>query len=377
MSIRTYSTSHWMLGLVAASAAWMFALAYPSEPVRAETGTGGDTMVDAADSGTTVDTSTVDTGDATDATDVDALDATPADVGDTASDAAGAPDVDTGADADAGPDTGLDTAVDADTFDAGADVDTGPDADTGGDTGPRPEDTGVDVGPRFRFAGMVDVQFQTDGSGVEVLLRRTDADGRWERTTGPSGQFEIDGLAPGDYEVELSLSGYVTRAESLRLEGDREERYTLVRDQEAALTVEALFPEDADAPDTVGFSLEGERGSKSPSEPVSVEQRRASWSVDALPVGEWNVVADAEGWAPVSFAFTIAEPRASSTPFAVRLYMRRTPETPPAADTSGCTCRDRGGGGGGAPGPGGPFGPPAILVLFGLSVVGLRYASGN
>lgn len=363
-------------GSVVAVALSLFITATAADEARAETGVGSDTSGDVSDvSADVADSGVVSDTTGTDAGDTSGMDTTGGDTGDPSLDASdtttdGGGDVETGVDA--GPDTGADTGPDTgmDAGDTG--IDTGDTVGTD-DTG---VDTGVDAGPTFSLAGLVELQFRTDASGAEVVLRRADGDGRWERSTNRAGRFEFDGLAPGDYEIEVSASGYATRGDSLELDRDRELQYTLVRDQSAAMKVEAVFPEEADeTAETVEFRLEGERGSRSPSEPVAVEERRASWSVDALPVGAWTVAAEADGWESVSFDFTVREAREGGTPYAIRLYMRRPSDTPSPADTSGCGCRDRDRGGGRTPGPGGPYGPPAIVVLFGLGVIGVRFAT--
>jgi len=361
MSYCRYTRAGRVLAAVTALAVWSLGgLAAPTS-VRADTSV--DTSADAGDAEGGMD------GGATEGSDTAGMDAVDGETEDVSRDAT--TDAETGGDGSAPTDGAETGSTDAEVGDTGADTDAAGDAGDGdGDAG----DAGVDAGPRFRFVGIADVQFRTEESGVQVVLRRTDGEGRWERTTSRSGRFEIGGLVAGDYEIELSLSGYVTRADSFVLDSDRVVRYDLVRDQSAVLEVDAIFPEGAEAASSVEFSLEGDRGSRSPSEPVEVREGRASWTVETLPVGEWRIEARAEGWRPVSFRFAIAESRDDATPFAIRLFMRRTPDTPPSADTSGCGCSDRDGGST-APRPGGPLGSPAVLLLFAFGVVGLRFSS--
>lgn len=330
-------------------------------PVRADTGPADATeTTDIAEAdgsdGTSADVGdAVGGADASDAIEGDATDATSSDVGDTAVPDAG----DTG-DLDGGD---VDTASDAD---VASDAETGDRDGVGADA---EGDALVDAGPSLRYSGRVSVQFGGgDDGGVAVELRRADGEGRWERTTDEDGAFSFGGLAPGEYEVEISLQGYTTIGEAFALEGDRHVRYRLFQDQDVDLQVRALFPDRDDVPEEVEMELRGERPGEGRSATVEVDEENvATWTVEELGVGTWTVRANASEYEPLSFEFEARGPDRQSRELDLRLYMRPEPGEPPPADTSGCNCADRDSGQG-TPSPG-PYSPPAIVVVFGLSLV--------
>lgn len=324
-------------------------------PVRADTGPAD--VTDATDTAEAdvSDAVSADVGDAVDgastadATEGDATDATPSDVGDTAV-----------------PDAGDTGTRDGSDVDAASDVDTGEQDGVGSDA---EEDVLVDAGPSLRYSGRVSVQFGGgDDGGVAVELRRADGEGRWERTTDEDGAFSFGGLAPGEYEVEISLQGYTTIGEAFALEGDRHVRYRLFQDQDVDLQVRALFPDRDDVPGEVEMELRGERPGEGRSATVEIDEENvATWAVEELGVGTWTVSANASEYEPLSFEFEARGPDRQSRELDLRLYMRPEPGEPPPADTSGCNCSDRDSGQG-TPSPG-PYAPPAIVVVFGLSLV--------
>jgi len=281
-------------------------------------------------------------------------------------------DGDTGVIEDTGPDVAddagdvapmdveaTDTAPDAVDRDAGASTD----ADVGGDTG-----TTIPSGPA-KLDGRVTVKFADDNADVTVSAEPEFGSWSVEETTGPSGDFAFEDIPTGRYQLTFQRTDYVQQGRTLELRGDRSLRVDLFPDQSVQLRAEAFFEEN-DAPESVTFRLNSDRGSLSPSEdPVPVDSNVATWNVDDLPVGNWTLTAEADGYLSASYLVGVPPAEVSSgdaRQFDIRLHM--VSENRQADSVSdgggGCGCRDedaRGGGGGGRI-PGG-FGPGALLLV--------------
>jgi MYXO-CTERM domain-containing protein len=334
----------------------------------AETGVfldAGDTAADTLDAS---DVGDIEVGDVdADAADLDATDADAADTTDAGDTDGDTTDVgDTGGDpTDAGMDAG-----DTQTVDTGVDVgDTGG-ADTAdakvdaGDTGLMTDAASdADAGALSRFFGRVDVEGLEDDSGVEIVLERTDGDEEWSRTTGADGTFAFDGLENGAYSVQLTKPEFVTISETFQLNGDRQVRYTMFRDQEVDLRVEAVFPDAETAPDGVRFNLEGPRGPIQPGGAIAVEGNSATWSVENLGVGTWTIQAAAPGFRTTSFQFAVESFDGGMTQHDIRLFMVEGDiEVPPPE--GGCGC---------ASSTDGSPAPSMMWIVFGLvGVVTMR-----
>lgn len=314
-----------------------------------------------------------------------------ADVSDATGDVGSSDVADTMAPLDAGDATGMD-AADVPSIDVGPDA--APDAVPGDVTVPDAGDTSsadmglgdavadggrdagdvslvdVDAGGGVRFFGEVSVQAKRDDSGVTVTLERNEDGKTREKTTDREGRFAFEGLPRGVYTVTVSLEGYATIVEkNLNLDGDREARFTLFRDQEVQLLVRAMFDHVDEPPEDVEFELSGERDSLAPDAPIPVKDGVATWEVDTVPVGNWRLEAKASGFDTISYTFSAEGPERQAEKLDVRLFMNpANPDVPPP-DTSGCSCGREDTGGSPAPTPRGPIG--RIVFVF-LSVLAGR-----
>lgn len=279
---------------------------------------------------------------------------------------------DTGADVagDAGDVAPMDVEapMDAETTDTAPDVvdrdaSSSTDADAGGDTGTTPPS-----GPA-KLDGRVTVKFADDNADVTVTVEPEFGSWSVEQTTGASGDFAFDDIPTGRYQLTFQRTDYVQQGRTLELRGDRSLRVDLFPDQSVQLRAEALF-EETDAPESVTFRLNSDRGSLSPSEdPVPVDSNVATWTVDDLPVGNWTLTAEADDYLPAAYSVGVPPSEESSADprqYDIRLHMvSENREADSVSDGGGgCGCRDedaRGGGGGGRI-PGG-FGPGAVLLV--------------
>ncbi len=334
-----------------------------------------DTASDPLDAGPDVaGTDASDTGLEPDADDVDEMEPADGESGDVA-------------ELDAGDDVGDAASEDVAPGDVGTDAadvrDGGEPEDTGGveDVGPMPDVTdgpdADDAGEttRARFFGRVDLQSRRGASGVRITLTRTDDGETREQTTGDDGRFAFEDLPLGSYEVELAIEGFATIAESFELVGDREEHYTLYSDQEVDVRIRALFTHVDEPPETVDFTLDGERGQFAPDESIEVENEVAEWTVEEVGVGNWTVTAMAEDFEDLSYRFRASGPDGgASEGIDVRLFMTPAGGRPPPPDTSGCSCGDSDGAqGGGVPGPTTPTPTTRPLLLLLLSLGSSRW----
>ncbi len=63
--------------------------------------------------------------------------------------------------------------------------------------------------------------------GADIRIRNTDTDAVRSTKTGPSGQYEIPGLSPGDYKLEVSAQGFALTTHSMQLEVGQNSRVDL------------------------------------------------------------------------------------------------------------------------------------------------------
>jgi MYXO-CTERM domain-containing protein len=207
--------------------------------------------------------------------------------------------------------------------DVSTDVSNDVSTDVDGDV--RPPDEGL------RLSGRVILQGRGTFEGVNVSLQRQEGQAVGEAVTDPDGEFLFEGLSTGAYELTLTHPGYVTFVELFTLTDSRRVEYELFLDADVALFVEVVLNGPAAA--QVEFTLSGARGAIGP-ESILVEQGRARWEVETLPIGLWTLRVQVAGYQDVHYRLAARE----GSPVQLRIYPIEAERRPEIRVAEGCAC---------------------------------------